>query len=479
MVTRLQHAGRGLASAKDAKAEKVKAIKVEFADESISGFGGLALAERLALRAGLWRRLERLLPERRGYDWLVIVKSVVMGLLSGSRGTFAAQELREDRSLITLLGLENVPEEVTVWRSLEALGGPDLRERLARALQEWSIEILSRAVRRDLLVDGFVPVFADGTLLEGSRRREGTKYEDDKGWGLMWTGVFVGPMLCAQHLSGEGEGEQAAVRELLPRVVEQILEPLNLKEAALLLLDSLHGDGPTLDLVEGHGLRYIAGANKLSQTARVLDDQPDVVWQSTGARPELHWEESAICVCWLQCEDWPEKRQLIGRRWRKAGEMIYHYSGVVSNLTAADLSSQIKSGSSFAQAIWRLYDYKAGMENYFKDLLEDLGLHHPPCQEHARNAGFYALASLACVLGRGVDLIGGRSSERGSTVRQDGRRRKRARPRRMRLWRLRRRLFSLPGRIASHARRITLTLLGLSGRLREEFERYWQALSSC
>ena len=46
MVTRLQH-------------NKVKSIKVDFSDEAVTAFGGLALAERLALRAGLWRQLEQ------------------------------------------------------------------------------------------------------------------------------------------------------------------------------------------------------------------------------------------------------------------------------------------------------------------------------------------------------------------------------------------------------------------------------------
>ena len=93
MVTGLQH-------------EKVKAIKIDFADEAVTAFGGLALAERLALRAGLWRRLEQQLPERRGYSWLTILKSVIVGLLSGSRATYAAEELRQDEALIALLGLE-------------------------------------------------------------------------------------------------------------------------------------------------------------------------------------------------------------------------------------------------------------------------------------------------------------------------------------------------------------------------------------
>ena len=164
MVTGLQH-------------NNVRSIKINYSDDNVSSFGGLALAERLALRVGLWRRLERRLPERRGYySWFTILKSMIAGLLSGSRGTYATQELRGDEALLNLLGLEGAPEEATLWRALEGLGGDDLREALGETLREWARELLRRAQRPGLLRDGFLPVFGDGTRLEGSRRREGTTF---------------------------------------------------------------------------------------------------------------------------------------------------------------------------------------------------------------------------------------------------------------------------------------------------------------
>jgi len=43
-----------------------------------------------------------------------------------------------------------------------------------------------------------------------------------------------------------------------------------------------------------------------------------------------------------------------------------------------------------------------------------------------------------------VNVIGGQSKARGNTQRQDGGQRRRPTPKRMRLWRLRRELFTLP-----------------------------------
>lgn len=455
-------------------------IKLEFADEKATAFGGLVLCERLASRLGLWKTVAGELPKRDGhYDWPTIVKSMAGGLLSGSRGTWAAQDLREDEALLGLLGLAAAPEEVTVWRALEELGAFQNSGRLGRIQNIWTRRILNRAPRRGLLRDGFVPVFGDGTLLEGSRRREGTKYIEDKGAGLLWNTVFVGPLIAAQRLAREGEGEQTCVRAMLPTVVKEVLRPLKLHKKALALLDSLHGDGPTLDGIEALKLHYIVGANKLAETDATLQSQPDAAWESTGANRALGWAASAVCACWIQCGQWTRKRLLVGRRWRREGEFLWNHSGVMTDLAPEDVAHLTARDLSFARAIWRLYDAKAGMETQYKDALIDLGLHHPPCREHVRNAGFYAVATLAHTLGVAVDLIGGSGDDRGSTARIDGGRRKRARPRRMRLWRLRRSLFALPARIATHARTLKVTLLGLGEATRNVFERYWGHICRC
>lgn len=460
--------------------QRVKSVKVEFADEPVTAFGGYVLAERLAQRLGMWSGLERALPARRGqFAWSEVIRSAVVGLLTGSRGTYATEEVREDAALLALVGLEGAPEEVTFWRCLAELGGERVGGVLAERQRAWVRSILSRAARRDLLVGGFFPVFGDGTLLEGSRRREGTKAMEGKGEGLLWVTWFCGPLVAAQALAADGEGEQSLLASMLDDVVAEVLEPLQVKDRALVLQDSLHGDGPTFDRVEDHGLHYIIGVNKLSETHRVLAEQPESVWIDTGAQAERGWDESAVCVCWLQCAGWRDKRLMVGRRWRRADELFYDYAGVATNLREQDVQHLIKHGRSFAEVIWWLYDRKAGGEDQYKDLLDDLGLHHPPCQQLVRNRGFYAVATLAHTLARGVDLIGGKSTDRGSMVRRDGRRRKRPKPRRMRVWRMIRRLFALAGRIVRHARQARVILLGTSATIREEFHHRWQRICCC
>jgi len=83
--------------------------------------------------------------------------------------------------------------------------------------------------------------------------------------------IFAGPLVAAQRFCDPGQGETASLMAMLPGVMDEVLEPLKLKDRALVLLDSLHGDGPTLDAIEGLELRYVVGANKLARTAAVLE----------------------------------------------------------------------------------------------------------------------------------------------------------------------------------------------------------------
>src|SRR5436190_21725552 len=186
---------------------RARTIKIEFGDEPVTSFGGLALAERMGSRLRLWSTLAATLPQRRGYSWAEAIKPVVLGLLSGAQGTFAAPALREDGALLKLLGLGAAPEEATVWRLLEGLGALQEDQTLPTVQAVMARRALERTARSELLLEGFVPVFADGTLLEGSARREGTKWLAQKGRGLLWSTVFVGPVLCAQRLAGRGQGE--------------------------------------------------------------------------------------------------------------------------------------------------------------------------------------------------------------------------------------------------------------------------------
>jgi hypothetical protein len=351
---------------------------------------------------------------------------------------------------LNLVGLSAAPSAETVEEVTKYLGRhEDGHTGLSSALRDSCVRLLGLELRRDVLdKDGWFTVWADGTVLEVEGRCfEGKKCIDGK-WGQLFVSCFAGPYVAACDFADAGESEQAVVHRFVPSVMKDVVGRLGFAKQTLILLDSLHGDGPMLDkleaITEGGG-HYIVGGNKLSQVGQRLADMPEPLWTSVPSARSSGRHDEAVCTFWLQCEQWPTKRLCVGKRWKNKGEVIWNYSGVITDLrpdhprVAARMQ---RERLSFGEVIWRLYDRKQGMENEWKDMLIDMGLHHPPSRKPADNAIFYAMGALAMNLSLGLRRLGLEGKDR-----------------RMRLWRLRRDVFDVTGSVMLHSRRAWLTVL--------------------
>lgn len=437
--------------------QRKKSVVVKFSDlpvsEHATAKGGLCALEAFARRMGLWSLCDGLVPARKdpgqGFTSTAVVSSMVHGLLSGGRGFEATEPMRGDAPLLRLLGLERAPSAETVegvTKYLSSVGGHD---RLGEITYRQCIKSV-RCEKRSALVnaDGFVPVWSDGSLLEvDGRKFEAIKTMGGKR-GQLVAGCYVGPYLLASDFADEGECELELSRGFLREQAKRFLNETKLMDQGLLLLDSLYGDGPTLDLLEEEFLTasHIVGANKLVETQKQMAQMSESEWIDTGANKAWGWEESAVCTFWLQCEGWTTKRLCVGRRWKAKGDMIYHYAAVVTNLSRRDerILAKIKRERlrSFEEAVWRLYDGKQGLENNWKSLLVDMGLHHPVSSKVQANAVFFAIAGLAYNLAVGFRRL---------TLEGD--------QRSMRLWRLRRDIIDMAARVTTHARNVVVQVL--------------------
>ena len=420
--------------------------------ECATAKSGVGLAEILASRLGLWSDCRRQVAPRRdvtqGYSTVSVVSSVVHGLLSGGRGFGSTEAMRGDRPLLKLLGLDRAPSAETVEEVVKYLGSlDDGHAGLSRLLVSQCRKYLAHEVRRQVLdEDGWFRVWADGTVLEVEGKCfKGLKRIDGK-WGQLFCACFAGPYLAACDMAGEGVGEQTLVRRFVGEVVERVVKPSRLAGNTLFLLDSLHGDGPTLDLLESfEATHYIVGGNKLQTMREELATRPEHEWAPIKSDPRSGRCEEAVCRFRIQCADWPQSRLAVGRRWKDKGEMIFNYSGVITDLTSANerVAARMKrTKQSFERVILALYDSKQANENGWKELLEDMGLHHPPTADPKNGAIFYAMAAVALNLATGVRRLGLQGPDQT-----------------MRLWRLRRDLFDIAGRVGVSARRACVTIL--------------------
>jgi hypothetical protein len=458
------------------KIREIHARELIIDDQQGTSFGGLCLIEKIASRLSIWSYAQKKLPARRGiYDRLALVKGAVAGFLSGSRGSALLEAVGQDDALLRDMGVEGLPGEKVFCEDLERFGKGDPLTALNQTLAHAAKKTLSRIEPEDIqIAHGFIPLFGDGTLLEGSANREGTKYIKEKGSGLMWGAWMLGPMLAGQHLCAKGEGEITALRDTRGDVLSRVVVPLGWRSRILVMMDSLHGDGPTLDWLEQEKLYGVIGGNKLDAVKKRLEELPGKGWKKVPRKQmQKGFVEEQVCTVHIQCEDWEKKRLLVGKRFKRDGDLMWSFSGVFCNIPAARLGCGAVTQMDYMLKVWNLYSLKMGMEDRFKDLLIDLAGHRPPCQQLEKNRGYYALLSLAHNLARGVDLVCG--AQRRRERRKQGKRTHQ----RMRIATLRRHLFALPGFITVHARKATIRLVGGGSANLEWFGEYWQTLARC
>ena len=458
------------------KSRKVHSRELIVDDQQASSFAGLSLVEKFASHFGIWIYAAKKLSVRRGiYERLDLVKAAVAGFLSGSRGSLLVDGVRQDDALLRDMGIERLPGEKVFCEDLKRFGSEGVLRAMHRIISYTAYRVLKRVEPEDIQINhGFIPLFGDGTLLEGSRHREGTKYVKDKGLGLMWGAWMLGPMVVSQHLCADGEGEQSALMGSLDDVLSRVVNPLHWRSRALVMMDSLHGDEPTLERMEHERLRYVIGANKLKEVKKRLQGLPEEVWTDVTEKHRTKgYVEEQTCTAYVQCESWKKKRMVFGKRFRRDGDLVWNYTGIFSNIPSSRIGCNKQTDQDYALKIWKLYSLKMGMEDRLKDLLLDLAGHKPPCQELEKNRGYYALLTLAHNLARGIDQICG-VQKRKDLIRKGKRRHAR-----MRISTLRRHLFTLPGFITVHARKATVKLIGGGAANLQWFEEYWNTVSHC
>jgi hypothetical protein len=461
---------------KKSKKQKINSIEVVIEDKGATSFAGLVLAELVGKRLSIWNQLEKELPAKlRGYNRTEVIKGAILGFLSDSRGVQLVEDIRQDKGLLSLCGIEDLPSVSNFREELKKLGGDEillilnhiLRISAKKGLQKVPVELLQ-------IDHGFIPMFGDGTLLECKKNKEGVKNIPDKGDGLMWSNWYIGSALVGQHLCAKGEGEYTTIKDMVSKIVDEIVKPMGRTKEALVLMDSLHASNDSFTQLEELKLNYIVGANKLVAANKKMQQIPDSLWQEVPEefkRADCIKEEVAISK--VQCESWEKERFIVCKRYWKDGSLFPDYVAVFTNIEPNRLGLKSKHEIKYLLKIWSFYALKMGTENYFKDALIDLSGHQPPCQDLLRNRGYYALLALAHNIGRIIDLVGG------SQKRCESKRKQKKFNFRLRISTLRRKIFALPALITVRSRKATVTIIGGGEKNLALFEEYRNAIRLC
>jgi hypothetical protein len=409
--------------------------------------------QRLARKQGLWNRVKKTLPARKdptqGFQTEAVLAAQVFGLLAGGRGFSATEPMRNDTTLKRMMGQDDIPSAETVEGVTKYLAAVGAINKINQVLQIQTQDTMADMDQKDLYASsGMFPVWADGTLLEVTGRKFDNLKRIDGKYGQMCCAVFCGPLLAGIDFAQNGQGEETVSMALLENITENLLRKKKMLHKAIFLLDSLYGDDSVLTRLESYSEKplFIVGLQKLKRPHSIMNELPEAVWINTGAISARGWAESAVAQAYIQCDNWENKRLMVCRRWKRAGDIFWNYAAVAVPTWACEHEKIIKSmnanGTGFEETIWSLYDYKQGMENHWKELLADMGLHNPPCAKAAVNAVFYAIAAMAYNLAVGVRYLGMQQGDK-----------------RMRLARLRRHLIDLAAYVVHHGRKVVTRFL--------------------
>jgi hypothetical protein len=477
--------------------KRSRSVKAEFdQDFDATAAGGGILAEKTMRSLGLRRYIKKYLPPRgkaAEYSMEDAAYALMSGLIVGGKGIAAAQSLREDKLLAEIFGLrKGAPSPPTVYRALCELAGleerkaadcyveseggqasldmlgrerkttalrrvvPDVPEAASadrRAALDVFVSRLAAACAKRLprnrlrLRDWYV-VFGDATDLEVDGRcfdaarmgRDGKKI-------LRWQTLSLGPILAAEQLHEGNIDEGRSMPRLLRQGAQTVRAAVGAGARVLSLLDAAHFEKQILDpLSDELGWDFIACANQQREPLRRLaEEQPESVWETTGADARRGWKASQACCFMHRPEGWASAVTIVVRRWLDVDEIdgAWHYSFLGTRIEPEAMPKRLVKKHGYNSAVWMLYSTKQGHENHYKTPLRDFGLHHPPSCRLGVNQALYALATAAVNVAMVMRYRVVVAAERGIAF-----------------WRLRERYFRICGRLKKGARRLTVRLAG-------------------
>ena len=378
-------------------------FQVEFrSSDRATAHGGQLALNALWKHFGLWERVKRaraLDPRThkgKGYDPVVYVAQVLFCLTSGGVSLADAERLDEDGSVKALLGLEKCPDQTALgqWlRQVGAAGGWEGLRHINRDFVQWT---LSQAAPGRYRHNGRVECFFDDTQLEvNGPSFEGAKMNYEGNLALSWQTLWVGPMLADSVLGSSTESKESKssdqagndVSGCLLALLEQNHRLWD-KAQSYLYADSASSAGKYLEGIAEYFGAWSVSYNKWTEPLEPkVAELPEMAWSGVEKTRWRDGTEHQAQYAWFRhqpggCQT--PKLFAVVRHKAMEGELFWRYAFV---------TCQEQTGS--PQQAFEHHRLKGDKERAFSELLSDLDLHHPPCQDLKANRVFYALATLA------------------------------------------------------------------------------------
>lgn len=420
-----------------------KEIELRWTDKPVTPWGGITLFSALCQQVGLVAALREALPFRltspNATDPVEIVLAFMSGVLAGSRRLAHLERLRSDTGLRTILGIQRWVCDTTVARFFRRFGAAQVTEVFER-LMRWE--------------HGLIPLSGDTLDLDSSvferyGKQEGAllgynskKHRRPTHHPLIAT-LGSRPWVVHAWLRSGNTGSARGAEAFLEETLALLPAGLNIP---FLRADSGFGIEPFLRKVEEKSFLYAIAARFTKGLQNQVANVP--FWRDL--EPGI-----AVAETVFQAQGWSRARRIVLVRQREKDkdfvrgrelfdDPAYLYQAIVTNRTESP------------EDIWRFYRKHADIENQIRELKWDYGI-DGFCQKKffPTEAAF----RLVCVTYNLISLLQDKLAFK--TYRTLGT--------------LRSSLFTVGAILGTQGRK-TVLRLSLSGRWRERFAGYLQAL---
>jgi len=463
------------------------ALRVTAAGAGLVGHAGALLLRKAADQAGLTAQLSAAVEEKgrsprldRGLVLVSLAVAIALGATSMSDIALLAH-------LAPVLG--DAPSGPTARRALELAGSPRMLDRIARARAKarehaWSLIEKTPAGFPWLAVagktlTGWLVIDMDATLVTARSDKEGAAPTWKKSYGFHPLAAWcANTRECLNMLLRPGNAGSNTFtdhEQVLAAALKQV--PARFRRKVMVRVD---GAGASHDLI-GHLLSLSSPRKKVLFTCgwTIMPADEDAIrslpagaWQPGAAQDgaaEEGKDVAEITGLTARAANWPGGLRWIVRRVKPSRrqarnltayekETGWRYNIICTNIPDAGIAGV--PGSHHPQYIDVLHREHAVVETAGVRTAKAMGLRNLPSKTWQVNAGWVLAANIAADLAAWTRLLGHRDNEELRNADPDT---------------LRYRIWHLPARLASHARRRTLAI-SASWPWAQAFLHCWQQL---
>lgn len=307
-----------------------------------------------------------------GYHAASYVKSLSMMLYGGGEAIEELREIRGDRSLRRLAGLEVVPSSSAMGDWLRRMGERGGIE----AMEIINSRIVGEVLRRDTRES--YTLIVDPTIIESGKRDARMTYEGYRGYRpVVATLREAGVVVAYEFKEGNDTGGRLdIIKQAFARMPQG-------KKITEVLLDSEYYSDEVMEYLDESGAEWIIGADKYRSTLDAIRRIPAGEWKPLTTRDGIVTDREVAETVHVTNKGKRAIRLVVVRWQGMQGELFcddYHYHCIVTN---------IQEGSA-AEVVWQ-YHHRACIENHIKEIKSGFGMEWMPSGDFKANAVHFAI----------------------------------------------------------------------------------------